>query len=296
MKLETLFQMQKDFQDKHVELKGDIEERTRILSLCAHSELSSMMEAVNYKMHHKYRDIQINAASDKVMYEAVDVVRYMIAIMNNWQISPEQFALAYDKKDTYLRMTAEINEKKWNGEPVIIVDLDDVIVDFRACFANWLEENYNLKIDVESEEYYFISALSSIDVNPEKVFEKFMNEGGFSRPDINSGAYRYLWDLKNQGYWIQYLTARPGDNLRCVYDTYDWIAKYNLPYDGIDFSTEKFRWCARSRYYKHIEFAIDDSPKHALEYAKHGIECHVPTKSYNKQTIGINNIKRYKIF
>ena len=114
--------MQKDFQDTHVDLKGDIEERTRILALCAHSELSSMMEAVNYKMHHKYRDIIMNAASDKVMYEAVDIVRYMIAIMNNWGITPEQFALAYDKKDTYLKMTAEINEKKWNREPVVIVD------------------------------------------------------------------------------------------------------------------------------------------------------------------------------
>ena len=93
-----------------------------------------------------------------------------------------------------------------------------------------------------------------------------------------------------------YLTARPGDNLRCVYDTYDWIAKYCLPYDGIAFSSEKFRWCARSQYYKHIEYAIDDSPKHALEYAKHGIECHVPIKSYNKQTQSVNNIKRYKIF
>jgi hypothetical protein len=296
MKLETLFQMQKDFQDKHVDLKGGIEERTQKLALCAHSELSSMMEAVNYKMHHKYRDIVMNAASDKVMYEAVDVIRYMIAIMNNWQITPEQFSLAYDKKDTYLRMTAEINEKKWDKQPVVIVDLDDVVVDFRVCFANWLEDMYGLKIDVESEEYYFISALSSIDVNPEAVFETFMNQGGFTRPDINPGAYRYLWDLKNKGYWIQYLTARPGDNLRCVYDTYNWIANHNLPYDGIDFSSEKFRWCARSRYYKHISFAIDDSPKHALEYAKHGIVCHVPTKSYNRQTDGIKNIKRYKIF
>ena len=47
---------------------------------------------------------------------------------------------------------------------------------------------------------------------------------------------------------------------------------------------------------KHIKFAIDDSPKHALEYAKHGIECHVPVKSYNKQTQNVKNIKRYKIF
>ena len=65
MKLETLFQMQKNFQDKHIELEGNIEERTQKLTLCAHSELSSMMEAVNYKMHHKYRDIVMNAASDK---------------------------------------------------------------------------------------------------------------------------------------------------------------------------------------------------------------------------------------
>jgi hypothetical protein len=296
MNLKTLFKMQKDFQDDHIELKGNIEERTQKLALCAHSEISSMMEAVNYKMHHKYRDIVINTSSDKVMYEAVDVVRYMIAIMNNWSITPEQFALAYDKKDTYLRMTAEINDKKWNKEPVIIVDLDDVVVDFRICFANWLEEMYNVKIDVESDEYYFISALSSIDVNPEAVFETFMNQGGFARPDINSGAYRYLWDLKNKGYWVQYLTARPGDNLRCVYDTYDWIAKHCLPYDGIAFSTEKFRWCARSEYYKHIEYAIDDSPKHALEYAKHGIVCHVPEKSYNRQTTNIENIYRGKLF
>ena len=97
MKLKTLFEMQKDFQDNHVDLKGDIEERTQKLALCAHSELSSMMEAVNYKMHHKYRDIVMNAAKDKVMYEAVDVVRYMIAIMNNWQITPEQFAFLFCK-------------------------------------------------------------------------------------------------------------------------------------------------------------------------------------------------------
>ena len=65
------------------------------------------------------------------------------------EITPEEIALAYDKKDTYLKMTAEINEKKWNKEPVVIVDLDDVVVDFRVCFANWLEEMYGLKIDVE---------------------------------------------------------------------------------------------------------------------------------------------------
>ena len=83
MKLETLFQMQKNFQEKHVDLKGDAKERTQKLALCAHSELSSMMEAVNYKMHHKYRDIQINAASDKIMYEMIFGVNFRIILCLN---------------------------------------------------------------------------------------------------------------------------------------------------------------------------------------------------------------------
>ena len=28
-------------------------------------------------------------------------------------------------------------------------------------------------------------------------------------------------------------------------------------------------------------FAIDDAPKHANDYANHGIQCFVPKKSYN---------------
>jgi len=69
-----------------------------------------------------------------------------------------------------------------------------------------------------------------------------------------------------------------------MYDTYQWLDKHKIEYDDVGFSTEKFRWCAKSKYYdkKAIAFAIDDSPKHAEEYAKHGIRVKVPVKSYNK--------------
>jgi hypothetical protein len=39
-------------------------------------------------------------------------------------------------------------------------------------------------------------------------------------------------------------------------------------------------------------YAIDDSPKHALEYAGHGINVKVPIKSYNKD-IKNDNITFY---
>ena len=50
-----------------------------------------------------------------------------------------------------------------------------------------------------------------------------------------------------------------------------------------------------SEYYDSgaIQFAIDDSPKHALEYANHGISVKVPKKSYNK-TIRNDNVVFYQ--
>ena len=162
--------------------------------------------------------------------------------------------------------------------------MDDVIVDFREGFSNWLSKTYDIHVDVASEEYYFIAALEKIDVNPEEVFSQFVSASGFAELSAVSGAVEFMNELKEMGYWIQILTARPDEDLRCMYDTYQWLEKYNITYDDIGFSTEKFRWCAKSKYYdkKAIAFAIDDSPKHAEEYAKHGIRVKVPVKSYNK--------------
>lgn len=297
MDIKEFFEMQKKYEASYLKQKPvSIEVKTQQLALCAHAEISSMLTKTNLKFHHRHKDFPVNEAANTIKYEAVDVIRYMIAIMNQWNVSPEDFAIAYDKKDTYLKMRAKIDNKKYKNQPVVIVDLDDVIVDFRKCFAKWLEENWSLKIDVDSEEYYFITDLAKTGLNPESLFEMFTQQGGFSRPGINKGAYRYLWNLKNEGYWIQYLTARPKDNLQCVYDTYSWISKHLLPYDGIDFSSEKFRWCAKSSFYSNIKFAIDDSPKHAQEYAMHGIKCIVPIMPYNKQVAGINNIERINLF
>ena len=267
---------------------------TQNLALCTHAEISSLVNAVNYKHHHNDSQ-KINR--DNILFESVDIIRYIMAIMNVWDINPEEFEDAFSKKDKYLWMQYRMDSKQWNGEPVVIVDIDDVMAEFRVCFADWLEKEYSVKMDVDSEEYYFITALTECNLNPEEVFENFMSDGGFGMLPLVEGGREFLLDLRNQGYWIQFLTARPKDDLRCLLDTHAWIDAHNLPYDRIDFSPEKFRWCAKSEYYdsNSIKFAIDDSPKHAEEYAKHGIRVKVPIKSYNTH-IEDDNIQFYKDF
>tara|TARA_B100001093_G_scaffold519938_1_gene611572 strand:+ start:6063 stop:6992 length:930 start_codon:yes stop_codon:yes gene_type:complete len=250
--------------------------------LCAHAELSALVNATNYKNHHQHSEPLANRRT--VLYETVDVIRYMMATLNTWEITSSEFERAFEKKDVYLNKHYELQQKKWTGQPVAIVDIDDVLANFRVGFSDWLYEKFGVRADVDSKEYYFITALSKINLNSESVFKMFLDDEGFANLTIDTDNLEILWQLKNRGYWIHLLTARPEEELQCLYDTYFWIWQQNIPCDAISFSPEKFRWCAKSKYYDAgaIKFAIDDAPKHAEDYAKHGIKCLVPNKSYNE--------------
>jgi len=299
-KIKNLFEIQREF---NKEIYGsnlsdeDLDKFTQDLALCAHAEISSLISATQYKKHHSFKKpAGLNESS--IVYESVDVIRYIMAILNLWDIDFARFEEAFYKKDIYLNTRREIDNDRWMRQPVVIVDMDDVIAEFRGGFAHWLEKSYLLDVDIESPEYYFIDALKDKGLNPEKTFLDFVESGGFLKLDPVKGASDFLRNLRDQGYWIHLLTARPSDNLTCLYDTYAWLDHYDIPFNDISFSAEKFRWCAQSKYYDtgSIVMTIDDSPKHASEYAIHGLPCLVPEKSYNRKIWNTDNVFTYKDF
>jgi hypothetical protein len=295
--MERLFNMQKTF---HENLHGRLdnlttlerENITKVLALAMHQEVSALAETIHYKSHHTRKaDPDLN----NLVYESVDVIRYAIAIMNTWDVDPERFLEAYNDKGAYLNLTQQLEKKKWEGQPVVIIDMDDVVVEFRSNFSKWLKKEFDVETDISSSEYYFIDALRKTGHNPEAVFIDFLNSGGFKRLTRVMGMSEAIRELHNKGYWLHVLTARPEENLRCKYDTYAWILNNNLMIDRISFSTEKFRWCANSQYYDtdSIVCAIDDSPKHATEYAKHGLPVLLPVMPYNQSLAIKENIHYY---
>ena len=295
-----MMQLQRQYNNKIVgrsdQLSQALKEKiTQDNVLCAHAELSALVNATHYKNHHTHTEPLANRRT--VLYETVDVIRYMIATLNTWGVTPTEFEKAFEKKDIYLNKHYELQQKKWEGQPVAIVDIDDVLANFRKGFSEWLYEKFKVDADVDSKEYYFITALSKINLNSESVFKMFLDDEGFAKLTIDTDNLELLWQLKHRGYWIHLLTARPEEELQCLYDTYFWICQQNIPCDAISFSPEKFRWCAKSKYYDAgaIKFAIDDAPKHAEDYAKHGIKCLVPLKPYNED-LSHENIHHFSNF
>jgi len=291
--IKDLFRLQRKFNDIFYDMEdlkiGEREDITKSLTLALHTEVSSLISAINFKDH---RQNKKHVDDNKILFESVDIFRYLISILNIWEISPERFEDAFLDKDLFLHTRYRLNSNKWSGQKVIIVDLDDVISKFRDGFLRWLSETHNIIVDSQSKEYYTTTEIKLVGLNPEKMFLDFINERGLKSLDVDQGMIDVVNSFHEEGYWIHILTARPEENLVCHYDTFYWIEKSGLKYDRLDFSSEKYKWCTQSDYFDggQIVCAIDDSAKHAAEYAKHGIPVFLPSKNYNTEVHDMENV------
>ncbi len=288
---EDLLQTQKKFSDSLFDAENfndqDIIEKHKTFCLALHSEVSQLADAVHYKEHRK---IKTQTNRQQILYETVDIFRYTLATMNLWGITSEEFLDAFDSRDASLWDKKNRSLTDWSGQKTVIVDVDDVLARFRTGFFDWLNSNFDLNLTTEYPEYYFSGPVGHM--TGEEAFSKFIEENGFRNLKVNNTVSESLKALQEKGYWIQLLTARPHDSLKCMYDTYWWLSKNDIPYNSISFSFEKFRWLSDKPFYleNKVVAAIDDSPKHAAEYAAQGINTLVPKRAYNKQVWENENV------
>ena len=266
------------------------QEILKTLCLSLHEEASNISSSLDVNNYHPDDS---NIDSDNLIYHTVDSLRYLFATINLYEIMPEEIVSAYIEKDITLNMQYNYKPPE-KCQKVVIVDIDDVICHFRSHFNGWLKEHYQVDVDKNSTSYYSSKEVTEAGLSPERVFETFIKSNGFKDIPIVKGSVGVLNVLKNKGYYIQLLTSRPSSNLRCKYQTFEWLKRNNIPHDNIGFTPEKYLWLSKKDYYidNRVVFAIDDSAKHAMEYSTHGIKCLMPETSYNVQA-NHENIVRF---
>tara|TARA_B100000131_G_scaffold323267_1_gene381195 strand:- start:8236 stop:9171 length:936 start_codon:yes stop_codon:yes gene_type:complete len=265
-------------------------ERHKIFALALHSEVSSLADAVHYKDH---RPVASDTQAQKILYETVDVMRYCLATLNLWDFSDEDFMDAYDSREAFLWDRETRGIQKWDGSPVIIVDVDDVLARFRTGFFGWVEKEFGVSLDIEDPNYYVQGTVG--DMSIEEAYMIFIKNGGIRSLPTNDLMLESITKLHEAGFWVHILTARPKENLKCLYDTYFWLSQIDMPYDSVTLNAEKYRWLSDKPFFKQgkVVCAIDDSPKHAAEYAQHDIPVFVPKRSYNAEVWDMKNIHTF---
>jgi beta-phosphoglucomutase-like phosphatase (HAD superfamily) len=261
--------------------------KTFVLSL--HAEVTGIADGVSYK-EHRLQDIPVDR--QKILYKSVDAYRYILAILNLWDFAPHEFVRALSQKDDFLHYRHELAQKKWSGQPIVLFDMDDVLADFRKSFCKYCTDRTGHPFDPLSKEYYNVSEFKSLGLNSESFFRDFIdNQHGFLGLSPNESYVDLFKQLQSEGYWMQIVTARPEKNLAALYDTFSWLKMYDIHADGVAFTPEKFVWLTDQPFFAAGRYvAIDDSAKHAAEYAKHGVRCVVPKLNYNAEVEGIENV------
>ena len=282
--IESLLALQSTFSslfyDKDKMSFKEKEEMLKTLTLAMHYEVSEIVSSCNFKVFDKTNYV---VDKDKIVYNSIDVFRYLLAIMNLYDIKADDFLSSFNERDVHLKLENNIVLPKDN-QKVIVVDIDDVICDFRHYFNSWLYEKYNIDIDPNSTSYYSSKEVKDHGYSPEGVFETFISENQLLNIPVISNMVKFLELAKKDNIYIQLLTSRPDSNLKCKYQTYSWLYNNNIPFDNIGFAAEKYIWVAKKDFYLkgNLTVAIDDSPKHAMEYATHDIHVIVPKTHYNK--------------
>jgi uncharacterized HAD superfamily protein len=292
--LEDFITRQKKFSDEFFDASKLSEEqkveRHKTFCLALHSEITQLADAVFYKDH---RSNVTKTNRQKILFESIDVFRYFLATLNLWNFTSSDIEAAFDSRDAFLwdRKNRPLNA--WAGQPVAVVDIDDVVAEFRKCFFDWINDRFKMSLSEDMPAYYYNGMCGNL--TGEEAFMQFIDEGMLKGITVNKKMMQTLNVLKEKGYWVQLLTARPHDNLKCVYDTYSWLRENNVVYDNVAFSSEKYRWLADKPFFKRgaIKFAIDDSPKNASEYAHHGVQVYVPKRSYNDSVWGLSNLTTF---
>jgi len=290
-KFEKMMKDQKKFSDlffkSEVLTEEERVERHKIFALALHSEVSCLADAVYYKDH---QPIKTETKRQKILYETVDVIRYCLATLNLWDMTAGEFLDAYESREAFLWDRETRGIQNWSGQPVVVVDIDDVLARFREGFFSWVKTKFDVTLDVEDPSYYVQGSVGDISI--EEAYMIFIKEGGIRSLPLNNLVVEAIKTLQDSGFWIHLLTARPKENLKCLYDTYLWLEKTKIPYNSVALDAEKYRWLSDKDFFNQgkIVCAVDDSPKNASEYAQHGIPVLVPKRAYNKDVWEDENI------
>ena len=286
------------FYDSNKMKESEKQEMLKTLSLSAHNEISKVVQSTNFKFYNQTSKTDVN----KLLYNSIDAFRYILAIWNLYDIDCDKINKAFVEKDVMLNMTnsfcsyEEYQNSKSAKDKAIIIDIDDILCKFRSHFNSWLRNTLDVEVYDDSESYYSSVEVKKKGLSPEKVFEDFIEcDELLNIPPIYSMILT-INKLYSKGYYIQLLTSRPENNLKCKYQTFVWLKNSGLKFHNLAFSAEKYLWLAKQKYYieNKVLYAVDDSGKHATEYATHGVNCLMPDLSYNKNAIN-ENITRFDI-
>lgn len=266
------------------------------------SEANSLLESVNWKMHHK-KIKKVNR--EDVVLEIIDVWKYLLSICLLWDVTPEEFCRVFDEKSSLVEQKFLQEFSEIDGRKIAICDIDGVLSDYPKTFLKFVEDqeryhNKEFSIDCSKIDdidlYKYFKGVIRQDLL--KAYKHRYRISGKSREEeVTEGAKEFLLSLKDNGYYIVLLTSRPFDTYKSLYlDTYVWLKSNGLVFDMLINDSKKRDKIGELLKKSHVEFVVDDDPRliSNMESLDNLNKIYVLDRSYNRQVKESDKIVRIK--
>lgn len=172
----------------------------------------------------------------------------------------------------------------------ILLDIDGVLANFYAGFANHLNKRYNANLDLNKEPpvYSFSEWGPGLDtIDMEQASNEWIANDGFLELPAYPEAKEFVEELMTLGN-VHIVTARIGDfeqefatntEIQIKNDTYEWFRMHHIPTNGkIRFAHKKLELCKE----EDISILIEDKLSTVLGAAQEGIHSIILDRAWNQ--------------
>lgn len=287
-RFDKLWNMQLAFNDKFFLKK--LGKRTKDLSLeekttwtknhllsIVKETMEVLDEIPNWKEH---RNENVEFIISNLLEEIIDVNKFAVGLSQLWGMSSEDYFNEYIRKsivvDQRWSQEQELNLIDKNAK-IVGIDIDGVLGDYHPWFLKFADDIFGFKFDtIESlkeklgtEQY-------------ETVKSMYRQSGRKAYMPVKEGAVELTKKLKEKGYQIIILTARPYKKYSRIYpDTLEFLKKNDIQFDAIIWDRKKHVKIIKE--FPNLEFMIEDTPIIANEVAFEGFKVFMPAGPGNKE-------------
>lgn len=251
---------------------------TKELILHLISECDELLRASGAWKSHRRMTVRENRRH--VLMEIADVFKYLISIAQIHGITEKEFADAYWEKSMVVRQRYAQEFMCALNRPAIIVDLDNVLVDYIAGFAEWMWRNQFIPQEraatIMTQHLYCDARTMQL---PSHLYEEakhlFRASGEHALLPAMTDAHQFITWLNARSELIVVLTARPIDRYPNLYgETLQWLKTYGLDADVVWWASNKADALRDSDIRPHVVFAVDDEERYVRQYFEAAIPCY----------------------
>jgi phosphoglycolate phosphatase-like HAD superfamily hydrolase len=212
---------------------------------------------------HKHHLLEARRFQRHDIPEAVaDVLKTVLAISIMAGLSCEEVVQAIREKTAAISMKAQARSSFLSERSkVACFDLDDVVFDLSRLYER-------LGVGVDTTEPNDPKAARLV----EALKNEFYASDGFRHIEPIEGAVETLQELRERGWKLVYVTARPQwQYKRLLLDTLHSLKKHNIPHDLLLFSRNKVEAICEHLAPAWPRFFVEDHERNALELARAGV-------------------------